>query len=103
LPTSSIGGQIATESLAREWAKRLTRTGSRAMPMIKLGVSQMRTKKYGDVARPSFEITGWEDTTAAPAASPMRTVNDIPDVPDLDGPPNGDFGHVPDDRDSVPF
>jgi hypothetical protein len=73
--TSSIGGQIATESLAREWAKRLQRTGSRAMPIIKLGVSQMKTKKYGEVARPHFEITAWEDAVA-PAASAMRAVND---------------------------
>jgi hypothetical protein len=84
--TSSIGGQIATEALARDWAKRLTRTGSRAMPMIKLGVTQMRTKKYGEVARPHFEVTGWED--AAPAAvTAMRTVNSVEDVPHMDEPP----------------
>src|SRR5262249_44707450 len=84
--TSSVGGQIATEALAREWAKRLTRKGSRAMPLIKLGVTEMRTKKFGDVARPSFEITGWENTTA-PAVSPMRTVNSVEDFSDMKEPP----------------
>jgi len=88
--TSSIGGQIATEALAREWAKRIRRTGSRAMPMIRLGVTQMRTKKYGDVARPCFEVVGWEDDGPAVNTGAMRTVNvsDIPDVPDLDPPPH---------------
>jgi hypothetical protein len=84
--TSSIGGRIATEALAREWAKRIGRTKSRAMPIIKLGVSQMKTKKYGEVARPHFEVVGWDD--APVIVSAMRTANEVPDVPDLDPPPH---------------
>jgi len=86
--TSSIGGQISTEELVRVYAQRLRRKGSRALPIVRLAVTQMKTKKFGDVARPHFEVTGWEDTTTTPAVSPMRTVNDIPDVPDLDPPPH---------------
>src|SRR5262249_6546437 len=78
--TSSIGGQIATEALARDWAKRLTRTGSRAMPMIRLGVSEMKTKKFGAVARPNFEITGWEDAFAptVPAGATEEVTISVP-------------------------
>jgi len=70
--SSSIGGQIATERLAQEYAKRVRRTGSRALPIIQLGVTEMHTKKYGDVARPHFEIVGWENEVPS---SPMRVVS----------------------------
>jgi hypothetical protein len=81
--TSSIGGRIATEALAREWAKRIQRTKSRAMPIVRLGVTQMKTKKFGEVARPNFEIVGWEDAPAVSTASTMRVVNndDLPPEP----------------------
>jgi hypothetical protein len=64
--TSSIGGKIVTERLAQEYAKRARRTGSRALLIIKLGCTEMRTKSYGDVKRPHFEIVGWENETPDP-------------------------------------
>jgi hypothetical protein len=67
--TSSIGGKIATERLAQEYAKRAKRTGSRALPIIHLECAEMQTKSYGDVKRPHFEIVGWENETPS---SPMR-------------------------------
>jgi len=67
--TSSIGGKIATEVVVQEYAKRLKRTGARALPIIRLGVTEMKSKKYGDVKRPHFEITGWENETPV---SPSR-------------------------------
>ena len=88
--TSSIGGQIATQNLVREYAQRVKRKGSRALPIIKLDVAQMRTKSFGDVARPHFEVTGWEDAPAVSPANVTRTVN-VDDVPDLDPPPHDDM------------
>src|SRR5262249_2594882 len=91
--TSSIGGQIATEELVQQYAKRVRRQKSSALPIVRLAVKEMPTKKVGKVLRPFFEITGREDAPAASAASAsnaMRTVNvdDVPDVPDLDPPPH---------------
>src|SRR6516165_420649 len=88
--TSSIGGKIATEVIVQEYARRIKRRGSRALPIVRLAVTQMKTKKYGDVARPCFEVVGWEDDGPAVNTGAMRTVNvsDIPDVPDLDPPPH---------------
>jgi hypothetical protein len=65
--TSSIGGKIATEEVVREYARRLKRKGSRALPIVKLAVKQMPTKKFGDVPRPYFEVEGWEDSPAGDA------------------------------------
>jgi hypothetical protein len=59
--TSSAGGQIATEELVREYAYRLKRKKSRALPIIKLSTSTFMSKKFGEVLRPNFEIDGWED------------------------------------------
>jgi len=68
--TSSIGGKIATEELTRAYARRLKRMKSRANPIIKLASKDMRTKKYGLVPRPYFEVDGWED---APAGDPPQS------------------------------
>src|SRR5262249_41454583 len=50
--TSSIGGQIATKELVNAYAKRVQKTGSRALPIARLAVKKMQTKKFGDVPRP---------------------------------------------------
>jgi hypothetical protein len=63
--TSSVGGQIATEELVNAYARRLKRTKSRALPIVKLASKDMPTKAYGDVPRPHFEIDGWEDALAS--------------------------------------
>jgi hypothetical protein len=59
--TSSNGGQIATEELVREYARRLKRKGSRALPIVKLASTTFTSKKYGEVLRPDFVVDGWED------------------------------------------
>jgi hypothetical protein len=79
--TSSVGGKIATEELVREYARRLKRKGSRALPIVKLASKEMPTKSFGKVLRPYFEVDGWEDAPigaavnggpSAPAASEMN-------------------------------
>src|SRR5262249_43530940 len=52
--TASIGGRIAAEQVVQAYAKRLRHTGSRSLPIIQLAVGQMKSKKFGDVARPHF-------------------------------------------------
>jgi len=84
--TSSIGGRIATEVVVQEFAKRMKRTGSRSLPIVRLAVTEMKSKKYGAVPRPCFEIVSWEDSPA-PAVSTMRTVNNGDDFPHMDEPP----------------
>src|SRR5262249_24616514 len=59
--TSSVGGRIATEELVNAYARRLKRTKSRALPIVKLASKDMATKAYGNVPRPHFEVDGWED------------------------------------------
>ena len=63
--TSSIGGQIATQELVREYARRVKRKQSRALPIVSLAVKQMNTKKFGEVPRPHFEVDGWEEDAPA--------------------------------------
>jgi hypothetical protein len=62
--TSSIGGKIATEEVVREYARRLKRKGTRALPIVKLASKEMPTKLWGNVPRPHFEVDGWEDAPA---------------------------------------
>jgi hypothetical protein len=59
--TGSVGGEIATNELVKAYAARVKRKGSRALPIIKLASKDMKTRLYGDVPRPFFEIDGWED------------------------------------------
>jgi hypothetical protein len=102
--TSSIGGQIATEALAREWAKRIKRRGSRALPIVRLAVTQMKTKKYGDVARPCFEVVGWEDDHSR--ANETVTLVESKKVIDLAAHQDDDIPYAntpPYDGDSIPF
>jgi hypothetical protein len=59
--TSSVGGRIAISDLAKEWTRRLKRQKSRACPIVTLASVDMKTAKYGAVARPHFRIVGWDD------------------------------------------
>jgi hypothetical protein len=68
--TSSVGGQIATQEIVNAYARRLKRTKSRALPIVKLASKDMPTKRFGDVPRPHFEVNGWED---APAGNGKQT------------------------------
>jgi hypothetical protein len=67
--TSSIGGEIGIKELVRQWAKRVKRCGSRALPIIKLSTIDMQTKKYGPVPRPSFPVTAWDEVPASGTVS----------------------------------
>ena len=60
--TSSTGGKIACDELVREYARRVKRTGSRALPIVALRSKDMPTTYYGPVPRPYFEVVGHEDT-----------------------------------------
>ena len=59
--TQSDGGQIATDKLVREYARRIKRKGLRSNPIIRLGVDHFKSKRYGEIPCPDFEVTGWED------------------------------------------
>ena len=82
--------EILAAALSKRFKLLVAESGSRALPIVRLAVTQMKTRKYGDVARPCFEVVGWEDDGPAVNTGAMRTVNvsDIPDVPDLDPPPH---------------
>jgi hypothetical protein len=79
--TSSAGGQIATEKLVREYARRLKRKKSRALPIAKIAVATFTSKKYGEVLRPHFEVDGWED---APTGADDFEADKQPIAKDLD-------------------
>jgi hypothetical protein len=75
--TQSTGGKIATEELVREYARRLKRKGTRALPIVHLASKDMPTRSFGDVPRPYFEIDGWEDAPAGDAKeSAANELND---------------------------
>jgi hypothetical protein len=61
--TSSTGGGIAVAELCQAYVRHAQRA-SRALPLVKLSVADMPTKLYGDVPRPHFEISGWDEATA---------------------------------------
>jgi hypothetical protein len=71
--TSSVGGQIATSELVREYAHRLKRKKSRALPIVKLAASTFTSPKFGEVVRPDFVVEGWED---APTGDGKTTTAD---------------------------
>ena len=60
--SSSVGGKIAAEGLARTYAQRVKRRGTRALPIVSIGSTSYRSPTYGEVLMPDFVITGWEDT-----------------------------------------
>jgi hypothetical protein len=58
--TSSIGGRRGVSDLCKAYGRH-AKKGSRALPIIKLSATDMPSKKWGDVPRPEFEITNWDD------------------------------------------
>jgi len=58
--TSTIGGRQAVSDLCKTYAKRKI-DGKNGQPIVALAVAEMKTKNYGNVSRPSFEIVGWDD------------------------------------------
>jgi hypothetical protein len=59
--------------LIDNYITRLRRTPHSGQPLIRLQKAYMPTKKFGNVVRPLFEITGWTD---AAAYEPIREVPD---------------------------
>ena len=55
--TSSFGGRRAIADLCNAYGRRARNNSGQ--PLIKLGVVEMMTKKFGAVPRPNFEIVGW--------------------------------------------
>jgi hypothetical protein len=86
--TSSIGGQVATQELVRAYAQRVRRKGSSALPIVELAVAKLKTRKFGDVARPHFEVTGWEDTPSVDFAARADTIDMTPPHRDDEIPPH---------------
>lgn len=59
--TSSVGGRRAVADLTAVYARRVAKKGNGGQPVIKLGKTDMPTKRYGKVPRPHLEIVGWDD------------------------------------------
>ena len=76
--TPSIGGQQAVRELCDTYAKRIKK-GQHGQPIVQLAVTEMPSKKFGQVPRPNFEVVGWDDSGIATpkdlaAAVPMRDI-----------------------------
>jgi hypothetical protein len=59
--TSSFGGKRAIADLCSAWGRKAAKQPGCGQPIVKLRKLLMPTKKFGDVPRPYFEITGWDD------------------------------------------
>jgi hypothetical protein len=81
--SSSIGGGIGVQILCDKWHRRLYR-GLIGLPTVKLAIGKFKTKKYGAVPRPEFEVVSWEDDMPPAAVSKK-----VPPVADR-GPPEID-------------
>jgi hypothetical protein len=57
--TASFGGRRAVADLCDTYSKRTKKT-NRGQPIIKLAKAEMKTKKFGKVLRPQFEVVGWD-------------------------------------------
>jgi hypothetical protein len=82
--SSSVGGGISVETLCAKWARRLDR-GLSGLPIVKLAIGEFRTKRYGAVKRPEFEVVSWDND-----APPMKVVS--PSTLDNQGAPETDPG-----------
>jgi hypothetical protein len=58
--SNSHGGRIAIEKLAARVARDLKSGRDRGRPTIGLHVATFTSKDYGKIARPDFQIVGWE-------------------------------------------
>jgi hypothetical protein len=70
--TPSYGGRRAVADLCAAYAKHTAKNGG-GQPIIKLAKTDMPTKKFGKVARPLFDIVGWDDAGDPPP------IDNIPD------------------------
>jgi hypothetical protein len=57
--TSSMGGRSAVSELATTYARRKQK-GQNGQPIVQLAAGEMKTRNFGAVARPVFEVVGWD-------------------------------------------
>jgi hypothetical protein len=58
---SSAGGKRAIAELVDRYVTRIRRHAFSGLPLIRLQKIMMPTKKFGNVPRPLFEVTGWTE------------------------------------------
>jgi hypothetical protein len=78
--TASIGGRRGVADLGKAYGRR-AKKGLRSLPIVRLAVAEMHTKKYGPVPRPEFEITDWEEVAAGSVEviAPISAADDLND------------------------
>jgi len=75
--TSTWGGREAVRELCDEYGKRI-RAEQYGQPIVQLAAGTRKTKDYGDVPRPAFEIVGWDDKQADVNAPEVTIAAAIP-------------------------
>jgi hypothetical protein len=68
--TDTKGGHIAVGELKQQ-ISTVRKAHPGAMPVVKLALGTMKTKKYGNKPRPKFEIIGWKGNGAARPSGDM--------------------------------
>ncbi len=59
--TSSVGGKRAVGDVCKAWAQHGRKDRSLPLPIVKLGVGEMMSAKFGRIVTPKFEIVGWDE------------------------------------------
>jgi hypothetical protein len=88
--TQSFGGRIAIESLCARWGREVKKGVDRGLPIIRLATSTFSTKKYGEIMRPDFPLSGWEFDGGAPAPRDVTPSKKIAPALIEEGPPEAD-------------
>jgi hypothetical protein len=84
--TPSVGGRIAIGKLCDAFLNN-----DRRRPIIKLDTSSFKSKEYGKVDSPAFQIVGYEDQPAEQPPMPESTsVQTLPTTPPTKKPKKGD-------------
>jgi hypothetical protein len=82
--TQSFGGQLAVREVCDSFARR-TKKGLRGQPIVALHATEMRTKDYGKVPRPKFQIVDWDDSgipeKSLAAATATAKHDDMDEIP----------------------
>jgi hypothetical protein len=85
--TSSAGGRMAIEELAKAYSKHVLAGTARGLPIIELQIGSFPSKKFEkDISRPAFPIVDWENPVGPtiippePKSTKPRTIsNDVLD------------------------
>jgi hypothetical protein len=80
--TSSFGGRRAIADLCSAYVRRAAKAANCGQPIIKLGVTDMPTKKFGKVPRPLFEVDRWDEAGEVEAMPSTTSPSGIPDMND---------------------